>query len=139
MSLEFFPPLNASLNATAGVFLCLGWVAIRQNRRQAHKKLMIAAFFASVVFLISYVSYHFLRHGMVTRYEGEGVSRIIYFFVLGTHTPLAVLIVPFILLALRHGLRGEFDKHVRITRWLLPTWLYVSVTGVVIYLMLYVL
>jgi len=98
---------------------------------------MIAALAASFVFLCSYLTYHYLHPG-VTRYQGEGLLRIVYFTILLTHTPLAVLIVPFCLTAVYHAIKGNFEKHTRITRWLFPVWMYVSVTGVIIYLMLYV-
>lgn len=138
MNLPLLPTINASLNALAGIFLVLGFLAIKKGNKQLHRQMMVAAFFSSAVFLCAYVYYHATTH-ILTRYQGDGLSRTIYFFVLGTHTPLAVLIVPFIIMAIRHALRGEFDKHVRITRWLYPTWVYVSITGVIVYLMLYVL
>ena len=98
---------------------------------------MISALIASTLFLISYITYHILIHG-VTRYQGQGIARPIYFFILLTHTPLAVIIVPFCLMAVYHAVKGNFQAHTRITRWLWPTWMYVSVTGVLIYLMLYI-
>ncbi len=131
------PTLNAFLNGTAGILLILGWRAIKKGNQTLHRKYMIAAFFCSCAFLISYLTYHLTTTG-ITPYKGQGIWRAVYFFVLGTHTPLAVLIVPFILAALRFALKGNFSAHTRITRWLFPTWLYVSITGVVIYLMLYV-
>lgn len=132
-----FPTINASLNALAGVFLLLGWLAIRAKDREKHRRYMMAALACSALFLVSYLTYHLTSH-MITRYQGQGIWRGIYFFILGTHTPLAAAIVPFCLIAVRHALRGEFEKHTKITRWLLPVWGYVSVTGVLIYLMLYV-
>ena len=105
--------------------------------QKLHQKLMMAALCCSALFLCSYITYHVLIHG-VTRYHRQGMLRAIYFFILGTHTPLAIIILPFSLIAVRHALRKEFQKHTRITRWLLPVWMYVSVTGVLIYLMLYV-
>jgi len=131
------PRLNASLNALAALFLFLGWLAIRRRDEKSHKRWMLMALSASALFLISYVTYHTLVPG-VTRYQGVGIWRGIYFTILLTHTPLAVIIVPFCLMAVRHALRGDFKKHTRITRWLFPVWVYVSLTGVVIYLMLYV-
>ena len=97
---------------------------------------MSAALTASFVFLIFYLTYHLKTPGL-TRFQGEGVSRIIYFTILLTHTPLAVVVVPFSLLAVYHAVRRDFVSHTRIARWLFPVWLYVSVTGVLIYLMLY--
>jgi putative membrane protein len=99
---------------------------------------MIGALIASTLFLVSYVTYHALIHG-VTKYQKVGLIRTVYFTILGTHTPLAILIVPFIIAAVRYAMKGEFVKHTRITKWLLPVWMYVSVTGVIIYVMLYIL
>lgn len=131
-----FPTLNACLNLTAAILLLLGWRAIRQQKRGVHKRWMLAALSVSCVFLISYLAYH-LRTGGVTRYEGQGIGRVIYFAILLTHTPLAALIVPFCLAAVYFARRGDFKRHTRITKWLLPVWLYVALTGVLIYLMLY--
>ena len=133
-----FPTINASLNATAAVLLFFGWRAIKNRKPGAHKRFMIAALAASMLFLVSYLIYHLAVAG-VTHYRGQGISRGIYFFILLTHTPLAVLIVPFCLAAVYFAVRGDFKRHTRITKWLLPVWIYVSVTGVIIYLMLYVL
>ena len=137
MSLPLLPTINASLNGLAGIFLILGFLAIRLKNREAHKKFMMCAFVSSVLFLCAYLYYHLTSRG-ITHYQGRGIKRAIYFFILGTHTPLAVFIVPFIVMAIRYALRGEFTKHTKITRWLYPTWLYVSITGVLIYLMLYI-
>ena len=136
MTAHDLPRLNASLNALAGLFLLLGWLAIRRKDQRTHRQWMLSALAASTLFLISYVTYHALIHG-VTRYQGQGIWRVVYFTILLTHTPLAVIIVPFSLTAVWHAAHGNFKKHVRITRWLLPVWAYVSATGVVIYLMLY--
>ena len=136
--IEILPSVNASLNAAAGIFLVLGWRAIRQKNQIVHRNFMIAAFCTSMLFLCTYITYHCLRHGLVTHYQGQGIKRLVYFFILGTHTPLAVLIVPFILAALRFAYQKNFRRHTQITRWLLPVWLYVSVTGVLIYLILYI-
>lgn len=133
-----FPTINACLNGFAGVMLLFGWRAIKANQRERHRRFMIAAVVSSALFLCSYVTYHVLKEGVVTRYEGEGILRLVYFSILLTHTPLAVLIVPFVIRAVWLALKGEDKRHARITRWLLPVWLYVSVTGVVIYLMLYI-
>lgn len=138
MDLTLFPVFNASLNGLAGMFLVAGWRAIKNKQQQLHAKCMIGALISSTLFLISYVTYHALKEGHVTRYQGQGIKRGIYFFILGTHTPLAVLIVPFIIAAVIFAVRKQYNKHTRITRWLMPVWLYVSVTGVLIYLMLYV-
>ena len=132
-----FPTINASLNALSGILLLLGWLAIKRKDQKLHRYFMISALVSSTLFLICYLYYHAVIHGM-TRYEGKGLLRIIYFTILLTHTPLAVVIVPASLTALWHALHQNFDKHVRVTRWLYPVWMYVSVTGVVIYLMLYI-
>ena len=137
MTVHDLPTLNATLNGLAGIFLFCGWRAIKRGDRKLHQKLMVAALISSTLFLCSYLTYHTLIHG-VTHYQKEGLIRFIYFSILLTHTPLAAIIVPAALTALYHALKGNFDKHTRITRWLLPVWMYVSVTGVVIYLMLYV-
>jgi putative membrane protein len=137
MNLPLMPTINASLNALAGVFLFLGFLAIKRGDKKAHKKMMIMAVASSSLFLCAYVYYHATSH-ILTRYQGQGLLRGIYFFILGTHTPLAVIIIPFIFIAIRHALKGNLEAHKRITRWLYPTWTYVSVTGVLIYLMLYV-
>ena len=132
------PTINASLNASAGIFLILGGIAIKNKDRIRHRMLMLCAFTCSTLFLCAYLYYHLTSRG-ISHYQGRGIIRTIYFIVLGTHTPLAVVIVPFIIMAIRHALRGEYAKHTAITRWLYPTWLYVSVTGVIVYLMLYIL
>ena len=136
--ITILPTVNAFLNALAGIFLLLGWRAIKVKKPEVHKKFMLAALVASTLFLVCYITYHALKHGVVTHYQGTGFWHGIYFFILLTHTPLAVIIVPFSLVAVRHALRGDFVRHVKITRWLFPVWGYVSVTGVLIYLMLYV-
>lgn len=138
MDLSIFPTINASLNFLAGVFLSLGWIAIKKGQRLLHQRLMAAALSSSALFLACYVTYHALKHGVVTKYQGTGFIRTVYFVILGTHTPLAVIIVPFCVIAVWHAINGRYDKHTRITRWLLPVWMYVSVTGVLIYLMLYI-
>ena len=132
------PPVNACLNGAAGFFLILGWRAIKQGNRGLHQRFMTLALICSALFLCSYVSYHVMIKGVVTRYQGEGLVRVVYFFILATHTPLAAIIVPFSIAAVYQAYRKNFVAHVRITRWLLPAWMYVSVTGVLIYLMLYV-
>ena len=135
------PHINALLNATSGVFLVIGYVLIRRRRVAAHRRSMIAAFIASVVFLVSYILYHsllayYLGQGP-TKFRGEGLIRPVYFFILISHTVLAAVIVPFVIITLRRGLKRDDDRHRRIARWTFPLWLYVSVTGVVVYLMLY--
>lgn len=136
MDIPVFPTINASLNLTAGILLVIGYRAIKRGDHKAHKNAMIAALCASALFLVCYLTYHYM-HGS-TKYMGEGVMRIIYFTILLTHTPLATLMVPFILAAVYFAFRGDYAKHVKITKRLYPVWMYVSVTGVLIYLMLYV-
>ena len=135
MTLSDLPALNASLNATAAVLLVIGYTFIRNGRIRQHRAVMISAFIVSSLFLISYVVYHanvgskpFPRHGPI---------RVVYFTILLTHVVLAAAVVPLAVITLTRGLRGRFDRHVPIARWTFPIWLYVSVTGVIVYLMLY--
>jgi uncharacterized membrane protein YozB (DUF420 family) len=133
--LESLPTIDAFLNGASTLFLVTGFVMIRSGRIAAHRACMLSALACSVLFLIGYLTYHF--EVGTTRYEGEGVLRPIYFTILTTHTILAVAVVPMVIVTLVRALRGRFDKHKAIARWTLPVWLYVSVTGVVVYLMLY--
>jgi uncharacterized membrane protein YozB (DUF420 family) len=129
------PTVNASLNGIAGILLIVGWIFIRRRRWRAHRNCMLAAFACSVLFLISYLTYH-AQVGSV-RFTGQGAVRTVYFAILLTHTVLAAA-VPFLaVVTLTRGLRRRLDRHVRIARYTLPIWLYVSVTGVIVYLMLY--
>ena len=129
------PHVNATLNGLGAIFLVIGYVAILQKRIAAHRACMIAAFVASILFLVSYLVYHY-QVGSV-KFQGAGSLRALYLTILATHSLLAA-IVPFLaLITLWRALRGRFDKHARIARWTLPIWLYVSVTGVVVYWMLY--
>lgn len=132
--LSFMPSVNAALNATSATLLLLGFGAIRSGRREIHKRLMVAAFAASAVFLIGYVLYHY-AHGD-TLYQGEGAIRIVYFTILITHVLLSIVMLPMILTTFYLATRERFTTHKRLARWTLPIWLYVSVTGVVIYFML---
>lgn len=135
---SIFPAINASLNATSAVLIVIGRVLIAKKLVAAHRRTMIAAVSVSALFLCSYLFYHFfVVAGMVTRFQGTGWARTVYFTILLTHTVLAVVVVPMVLVTLWRGLKGNFDKHRRIARWTFPVWLYVSVTGVLIYLMLY--
>jgi uncharacterized membrane protein YozB (DUF420 family) len=129
------PALNATLNATAAVLLTIGWILIKRGRRDAHRKVMLAAFCTSAVFLVSYLVYH-AQVGSV-RFTKPGPIRAVYFSILLTHTILAAAIVPLVLITLSRGLSAKYDRHRRIARWTMPLWLYVSVTGVIVYLMLY--
>ena len=136
MTLETtLPALNAVLNATSAVLLVLGWRAIRAGRRETHRALMIAAVTVSTLFLASYLTRVALTG--THRFPGEGAMKAAYLVVLGTHTVLAALAAPMVLRTLFLSLRERFADHRRIARWTLPVWLYVSVTGVVVYLMLY--
>jgi uncharacterized membrane protein YozB (DUF420 family) len=129
------PVLNASLNALSGVFLITGYRMIRRRRITAHRTCMLAAFGTSTLFLISYVLYH-LQAGS-RPFTGQGPIRFVYFAILVSHVLLAGAILPLALVTLRRGLKAQYYQHVRIARWTFPIWVYVSVTGVIIYLMLY--
>ncbi|MEZ5355911.1 MAG: DUF420 domain-containing protein [Bryobacteraceae bacterium] len=135
MTVRDLPTLNALLNATSFVFLVTGYLLIRAGRRQAHRKAMLGAFCASVVFLISYLVYHF-QVGSV-RFQKTGVIRTVYLTILLTHTVLAAAVPPLAIVTLRRALRGDFAKHRQLARWTFPIWTYVSLTGVVVYWMLY--
>ncbi len=128
--------LNASLNGLSGILLACGYAAIRAGKKDVHKALMLSAVGASVLFLISYVTYH-LRVGKAILFQGQGWIRPVYFTLLTSHTFLAAVIVPLIIVTLRRAWLGRFDKHRLIARWTLPLWFYVSVTGVIIYFMVY--
>ena len=132
--LSFMPGVNAALNATSATLLVLGFAAIRRGRRDVHQRLMVSAFAASAVFLIGYVIYHY-AHGD-TQYQGEGAVRIVYFTVLITHVLLSIVMLPMILTTFYLAARERFTAHRKLAKWTLPIWLYVSVTGVVIYFML---
>lgn len=129
------PALNATLNGTSAVFLGAGYIFIRRGHRALHKKCMLAALATSTAFLISYVVYH--AHTGSRPFPGHGSIRILYFTILITHVVLAATILPLALTTTARGLRAQYARHVKIARWTLPVWFYVSVTGVVIYLMLY--
>jgi len=135
MQVSDLPALNATLNGLAAIFLTVGYVQIRRGRRDVHKRCMLAALVTSSLFLVSYVIYH-LNVGS-RPFPGQGVIRVIYFAILITHVVLAAATLPLALVTAARGLKGQYSRHVRIARWTLPIWLYVSVTGVVIYLMLY--
>ncbi len=129
------PAVNASLNALSTVLLISAYVCIRRRNVAMHKRLMLSACGSSVLFLTSYVIYH--SNGLVTKFAGTGWSRPTYFFILATHVPLAALVLPMVLRTLYLALNGRFAQHRRIARWTLPIWLYVSVTGVLVYMFLY--
>ncbi len=134
LDLRFMPAVNAGLNATAATLLAAAWVAIRKRRPDLHKYLVVSAFAASSLFLVGYLAYHYV-HGD-TRYQGQGPIRLFYFALLISHILLSVVVVPGALAAFWFAARREFARHKRITRWLMPIWLYVSVTGVAIFFML---
>jgi uncharacterized membrane protein YozB (DUF420 family) len=135
------PAINATLNGASAVLLLTGRRLIAQRKIQQHRAVMISAVITSSLFLACYLTYHALlqiyAHGAITRFQGTGLSRPIYFSILLSHTILAVVTVPLVLITLNRGLNARFDKHRAIARWTFPIWLYVSVTGVVIYFMLY--
>lgn len=135
MNDSVLPHLNAALNATSGVLLLTGFYFISKRRINAHLACMVAALFVSALFLISYVIYHY-NYGSV-RFAGVGPARTVYFLVLVTHVVLAIVIVPLVAVTLTRALQGEYGRHRRIARWTFPLWLYVSLTGVIVYLMLY--
>ena len=136
--LDFYsvlPHLNATLNASSFVLLSSGYYFIRRKRVSAHRNCQIAALTCSVLFLISYIVYH--SHHGVTKFAGQGIARPVYFTILFTHTILAAVIVPFVIVTVRRAKRKDFQRHKAIARWTLPMWLYVSITGVIVYVMLY--
>jgi len=129
------PTLNAALNATSAALLVLGWFMIRAGRRDAHRRAMTAAFVCSALFLVSYLAYH-AQVGSV-RFRGTGAVRTVYLGILLTHTVLATAVAPLAVTAFVLARKGRFTTHKKLARWTLPVWLYVSVTGVVVYVMLY--
>jgi uncharacterized membrane protein YozB (DUF420 family) len=133
----FFPALNAFLNGSSAVLIGTGYYFVKQGRRQAHKRMMIAAVVTSTLFLISYLYYHVVLRAGVTHFRGEGVWRPVYYTILLSHTFLAVVVVPLVLITLSRALKGNFARHKAIARYTFPIWMYVSVTGVVIFVMLY--
>jgi uncharacterized membrane protein YozB (DUF420 family) len=133
--LSIFPALNATLNGASAVLITTGHVLISRKRVSLHRACMIAAVFTSTLFLASYLYYH--AHVGSVRFPGQGWIRPVYFTLLISHTVLAAAVVPLVLLALVAGLRGRFERHRRVARWAFPIWLYVSVTGVMVYIILY--
>ena len=135
IDIHSLPTVNATLNATAAVLLLTGYSLIRRKRIQAHKRVMLTAFGVSIAFLICYLVYHF-QVGSVP-YQKTGPLRTVYYSILITHTVLAATVPVLAIITLRRALRGDFKRHRQIARWTFPIWLYVSVTGVIVYLMLY--
>jgi uncharacterized membrane protein YozB (DUF420 family) len=130
-----YPVIDASLNGTSAVLLVIGRSLIKSGRMAAHRLVMLAALASSTLFLISYLYYHY--HVGSIHFQGKGIWRPLYFTLLTSHTILAIVIVPMVIITLSRALRERFDKHRRIARWTFPLWLYVSVTGVMVYFMLY--
>lgn len=135
VDLSIFPALNASLNGASGVLLVIGHRFIRRSKVAAHRACMLAAFTCSTVFLACYLYYHF--HAGVIRFQGRGWIRPVYFTLLLSHTILAIVVVPMVLLTLARALRSDFVRHRAMARWTYPIWLYVSVTGVMVYFFVY--
>lgn len=133
--LDALPAVDAALNATSALLLTVGFVAIRRRRIGLHRACMVAAFTTSVAFLVCYLTYH--AHVGTTRFSGEGWVRPVYFAILGTHTVLAAAVAPLAVVTLTLAARARFARHARLARWTLPVWLYVSVTGVAVYVLLY--
>jgi uncharacterized membrane protein YozB (DUF420 family) len=135
LPLSYLPSLNAALNSASALLLAAGYLFIRSGRVAAHRLCMLSAFATSSLFLASYLIYHY--HVGSVPFTGQGWIRKVYFAILISHTILAVAIVPLVLITLTRALKANFDQHKRIARWTLPLWFYVSVTGVVVYWMLY--
>jgi uncharacterized membrane protein YozB (DUF420 family) len=136
MSISDLPAVNASLNGLSAVFLAAGFAFVRRKNITAHRRCMLSAFATSAVFLACYLTYHFSVRA-VTRFSGEGWVRPFYFALLISHIILAIVIVPLAIVTLSRGLAARFDAHRRIARWTWPLWMYVSITGVLVYFMLY--
>jgi putative membrane protein len=134
---DILPAVNASLNATTAVLLVIAYVFIRKKRIALHRRFMLAACGTAMLFLTLYVTNHYLRHGLVTRFTGSGPIRPIYFFILISHTILAIVIVPMVIITVINGLRMRVPQHRRVARWTFPLWMYVSITGVLVYFFLY--
>lgn len=132
---NIFPALNASLNGASALLITCGRLLIRKKKIRLHRACMITAVVTSSLFLISYLYYH--AHVRSVHFPGQGWVRPVYFTILISHTLLAATVVPLVILSLSYGLREKFDRHRRIARWTFPVWLYVSITGVVVYIMLY--
>jgi uncharacterized membrane protein YozB (DUF420 family) len=132
---DSLPTLNAFLNGTAAILLGIGYWLILNRRREAHRRVMLTAFAVSTVFLVSYLVHHW--HARFVYFQGTGTIKTVYLWILGTHTVLAATVPVLAIITLNRGLASRFDRHRAIAKWTLPIWMYVSVTGVVVYLMLY--
>jgi len=137
MSISDIPAVNAALNSISTVLLLAGFIFIKAGNRDAHRKCMVGAFCTSAVFLIGYVTHKILVKGVHTPFGGEGFIRTIYYLMLITHVLLAMAIVPLVLMTIARARRGDFEAHKRVARWTWPIWMYVSVTGVLVYFFLY--
>jgi putative membrane protein len=137
MTVSDLPAVNASLNGLATVFLTLGFIFIKRGQKIAHRNCMIAAVVTSAIFLVFYVLHKILVRGVHTPFGGEGAIRTVYYVMLISHILLAMAIVPLVLITLSRGLKERWEHHKKIARWTWPIWMYVSVTGVLVYLMLY--
>ena len=134
---SIFPKINAMLNGLSAVLLVTGRALIARRKIAAHRAVMLTAFATSSLFLVCYLYYHWPGHGGIIYFRGTGWIRWLYFTIVTTHTILAIVIVPMVLITLTRGLREQFERHRAIARWTFPIWLYVSVTGVIVYLMLF--
>ena len=134
VDVSFLPTLHAILNSLTAVALVVGYYFVKNNNMKGHRGAMLFAFGLSAIFLVSYVTYHFL--GERTIYGGDGVLKYIYYFILLTHIVLAIVIVPLVLLSVYFGISNQLVRHRRISRWTFPIWLYVAVTGVLVYLLI---
>jgi uncharacterized membrane protein YozB (DUF420 family) len=138
MTIADLPIVNASLNALSTVFIVLGLAFIKSDRKFAHIACMVTALCTSTAFLACYLTYHYLKAGHVTHFTHPGWPKTLYFLILGTHTPLAVGVLPFIILVVTRALQARYDAHRKWAKIAAPIWLYVSITGVLVYFMLYV-
>jgi uncharacterized membrane protein YozB (DUF420 family) len=134
---SIFPKINATLNGCSAVLLVIGHRLIMRGKMAAHRAVMIAAFVTSAIFLACYLYYHWPGHGGIVYFRGTGWIRTVYLGILYSHIILAIVIVPMVIMTLSRGLREQFDRHRAIARWTYPLWLYVSVTGVIVYFMLF--
>jgi uncharacterized membrane protein YozB (DUF420 family) len=134
---SIFPKINATLNGASAILLVTGRALIARRKIAAHRAVMLTAFATSTLFLASYLYYHWPHHGGIIYFRGTGWIRTLYFTILISHTTLAIVVVPLVLITLTRALRAQFDRHRAIARWTFPIWLYVSVTGVIVYLMLF--
>lgn len=134
VDVSYLPGFHATLNSLTAITLVVGYVNVKRGNTRAHRTAMLVAFSLSAIFLVSYVTYHFL--GQRTVYGGEGLLKYIYYFILLTHIVLAVVIVPLVLLSVYFGITNQLKRHRRISKWTFPVWLYVAITGVLVYLLI---